>query len=279
MKQIRPDLKHTRRTIGLVVLVAALTIAFGGDLLLLHHRQGEPARVELALGGAGNGGGRGGVSLGHWRSRGDITPGALSRDGNAGDPRGPYGPGDGGEKSGWGGFMPNGEDGLMSVAEFVRGDDGSAGGWEGKHGDGPATFDGVHGSGVSPGGGFSGGSFGGGGGGGSAPKGDGDKGGDKGGKGGGPGPGDGPGVTIIDDSKPDGVGGKGCLAHCGSSQGGGPDDGGWHPGPDLPNGPIGDPPLTSAVPEPATWTMLILGFGLIGSALRAQRRKTGPASA
>jgi hypothetical protein len=257
-------------------LVAALTIAFGGDLLLLRHRQGEPARVELALGGAGNGG-RGGLSLGHWRGHRDITPGAFSQDGNAGEARGPYGPGEGGEKSGWGGFMPNGEDGLMTAAEFVRGNDGSAGGWEGKPGDGPASFDGVHGGGESAGGGFSGGSFGGGGGGGgSPPKGNGDKGGDKGG--GGAGTGDGPGVTIIDDSKPDGVGAKGCLAQCGSAQGGGPDGGGLN-GPDLTNGPIGDPPLTSPVPEPATWTMLILGFGLVGSALRAQRRKTGPASA
>jgi hypothetical protein len=34
---------------------------------------------------------------------------------------------------------------------------------------------------------------------------------------------------------------------------------------------IGD---VSAVPEPATWGMMLLGFGLIGGALRAQRRQT-----
>ena len=31
--------------------------------------------------------------------------------------------------------------------------------------------------------------------------------------------------------------------------------------------------LASAVPEPATWGMMILGFGLCGTALRAQRKK------
>lgn len=32
------------------------------------------------------------------------------------------------------------------------------------------------------------------------------------------------------------------------------------------------PPLSGAVPEPATWAMLIVGFGLAGSALRYRRR-------
>jgi len=30
---------------------------------------------------------------------------------------------------------------------------------------------------------------------------------------------------------------------------------------------------TEAVPEPATWAMMAIGFGLIGGAYRAQRRK------
>ena len=33
-----------------------------------------------------------------------------------------------------------------------------------------------------------------------------------------------------------------------------------------------DPAVTGAVPEPATWALLILGFGLIGGAMRARRK-------
>ncbi len=33
-------------------------------------------------------------------------------------------------------------------------------------------------------------------------------------------------------------------------------------------------PLTGAVPEPATWAMLIVGFGMIGAAARYRRRST-----
>ncbi len=33
--------------------------------------------------------------------------------------------------------------------------------------------------------------------------------------------------------------------------------------------------LTAAIPEPATWAMMILGFGFIGGALRAQKRRWG----
>jgi len=35
----------------------------------------------------------------------------------------------------------------------------------------------------------------------------------------------------------------------------------------------------TGVPEPATWAMMIMGFGLAGSAIRSRRRITGPASA
>lgn len=34
------------------------------------------------------------------------------------------------------------------------------------------------------------------------------------------------------------------------------------------------PPVTSAVPEPATWAMLLVGFGIIGAASRYRRRST-----
>lgn len=33
------------------------------------------------------------------------------------------------------------------------------------------------------------------------------------------------------------------------------------------------PPVTGAVPEPASWAMMISGFGLVGGAMRARRRK------
>ena len=36
---------------------------------------------------------------------------------------------------------------------------------------------------------------------------------------------------------------------------------------------LGTGSITSAVPEPATWAMMILGFGAIGSALRSKRRR------
>ncbi|MFT3975936.1 MAG: FxDxF family PEP-CTERM protein [Sphingomonas bacterium] len=35
-----------------------------------------------------------------------------------------------------------------------------------------------------------------------------------------------------------------------------------------------NPSATPAVPEPATWAMMILGFGLIGGAMRYRRRET-----
>jgi hypothetical protein len=35
---------------------------------------------------------------------------------------------------------------------------------------------------------------------------------------------------------------------------------------------FGAPPITGAVPEPATWAMMIAGFGLVGGAMRRQRR-------
>jgi PEP-CTERM motif len=31
-------------------------------------------------------------------------------------------------------------------------------------------------------------------------------------------------------------------------------------------------PNTAAVPEPATWAMMLFGFGLVGSAMRRSRR-------
>ncbi|MBO9711552.1 MAG: PEP-CTERM sorting domain-containing protein [Sphingomonas sp.] len=37
--------------------------------------------------------------------------------------------------------------------------------------------------------------------------------------------------------------------------------------------------LSAAVPEPATWAMMILGFGMVGGALRSTRRRPALAAA
>ena len=41
----------------------------------------------------------------------------------------------------------------------------------------------------------------------------------------------------------------------------------------------GNPPPPPSVPEPATWAMMLLGFGAAGTALRRSRRKDGEAGA
>ena len=41
----------------------------------------------------------------------------------------------------------------------------------------------------------------------------------------------------------------------------------------TPYGPALDNVSISAVPEPATWAMMIMGFGGVGAAVRASRRK------
>jgi hypothetical protein len=37
-------------------------------------------------------------------------------------------------------------------------------------------------------------------------------------------------------------------------------------------------PFSSAVPEPATWTMMLIGFGAIGHTMRRARRRSRPQS-
>ncbi|WP_372786894.1 PEPxxWA-CTERM sorting domain-containing protein [Phenylobacterium sp.] len=271
MTQNRSTSKHRRRrTAGLLLSVAALAIAFSvGHGGYRHVNPGSP-RVEMALGGGHTGSGGGGAFGHHWRAKlGAGGGGVLSQSGTTDGQHAAYGPGEGDEHSDWGGYMPNGEDGLMTLADFVHGHDGGNNpnqgtphGWDDRpdHGGKPGPDgnpDGPSGSG-SGGGGF-GGNGGDGGNGGNGGNGGG------GGGGGGGGPGNGPGGP-----------GDGCFVNCGHP-GDGPGDG-W-PHNDPPGGPGDGGPhgneLGSAVPEPAVWMMLILGFGALGSALRVQRRKAG----
>lgn len=62
-----------------------------------------------------------------------------------------------------------------------------------------------------------------------------------------------------------GGGSSGGSSSGGSSGGTGSSGGGSSGG--------GDTPPVSAVPEPATWAMMILGFGLLGGSMRRQSRK------
>ncbi len=51
------------------------------------------------------------------------------------------------------------------------------------------------------------------------------------------------------------------------------DDGAVASSPPAPLPPVIDPPgFARAVPEPATWAMLIAGFGLVGASLRGRRK-------
>ena len=182
------------------------------------------------------------------------------------------------------GFAPNGENGLILLADYVP-QGGVPGSGEGPTGGQPGG-DSVQtaennsgGEGFGSGGGGAGGGSGGGGDGGgsgggvtgSGPGGVDGNGGD--GTGPKPGPGDAPphGYTP-----PHGDVRDPCVAN--SCDGGPPltfgpktEDG---PGDIVPGG--GSDLHVGAVPEPATWLMLIVGFMGVGGALRVQRRKAAP---
>jgi hypothetical protein len=57
--------------------------------------------------------------------------------------------------------------------------------------------------------------------------------------------------------------------------GGGPGGGGGGPPPPPPPPPPPTPTPFSAVPEPGTWAMMLLGFGMIGLTLRRRRAAEG----
>lgn len=78
-----------------------------------------------------------------------------------------------------------------------------------------------------------------------------------------PGTGIGGGPIVI------GGGGGGGGGTPGGGNPGGGNPGGGNPGGGNPGG--GDPPM-AAVPEPATWAMLIVGFGVIGAGMRRRPR-------
>lgn len=323
MLRPRPQTKHARRLLIILCLsVAAGSMAHawgggpprssddgaGGALQIASHGGGNPhadgGGEPGSRGGSGGDGGDGGG--------GDVGVGAStggSQDLTEASRQAAYGPGEDRDGPDGAGFMPNGEDGLMILADYAlaRGDDGDGansndnsdhfpGTPPGGDGtgfpiggqDGPGQV-GASGDGPTPGG-FGGGGFGGGGGGGG-----GGGAGGKGGKGGGA-----TGSTGTGGGAPTGGGGMGPAAD---------------PGPSGPNGPSGDgggklcvvsaletcgqrpggpsiPPQLSApnlppgggagsdaasvaspVPEPTAWLLLTLGFGSLGATLRRRRRE------
>lgn len=55
-----------------------------------------------------------------------------------------------------------------------------------------------------------------------------------------------------------------------------PPGGFFVPQPPGGNGGPPSPPAAPAVPEPSTWAMLLIGFGLCGAAMRSRRNRKGP---
>lgn len=292
MDQERSNSKQTRRLAGGIAAAVAAVVALAFTSGVLHNHA-HAGTATGALGSADDGlaangswtskpaGGGGGGAGGTGPSGGGSQP----ETGEA--PHGPYGPGEGYDRSSHD-FMPNGEDGLMSLLDYIQaqavGDNNPNQG--GKPGpDGDSGF-GTEGDGFTPTGDGDSGFHGGGGGGGSG-------GGGGGGSGGGatpptggpttpvlaPGPVSGVCVGAVCIDPP--IGGPAVLTPTSF----GPTDPGPGPGgpftppggglePPPPGGGPGGGPTGGHggdVPEPATWLMLLAGFAALGSALRAER--------
>jgi len=270
----------------LAILLAAIAGMLGSGTLGLGD---EPRDIRMAMAMGGSGGGAAGGTAGPAGQIGGAAGGASGGSQPAGATP-PAGTGDD--------FLPNGENGLMLLADYAAGKgpkghvpgagDGPTGGETG-----PAPQDGVpglpgtdnfqvaendpHNGGFGVGGG--GGGFGGGGGGGTGGGGTGS---DPGGTTSKPSPDDTPPVQTV--TTPPGAGqGDGnpvCLLSSGCDLT--PPDTSSPPKAieptdhgDLPGLPPRDLAVgeAGAIPEPASWLMMIAGFVGLGAVLRAQRRK------
>ena len=119
----RPRTKHARRIVvtlfAAFVAAGAMAYATGG----WHHHHDDEAPHDPKV--SGNGSGSGGsdtelpiqASAGRGDGFGDGAPHGGSQIVTADGPHGAYGPGDGTDEPPSGGFMPNGEDGLMLLAD------------------------------------------------------------------------------------------------------------------------------------------------------------------
>jgi hypothetical protein len=74
------------------------------------------------------------------------------------------------------------------------------------------------------------------------------------------------------------IGGIGPGVGGGGGGGGGGGPGGGNPGGGGDGGTVVPPPPVIAVPEPSTWMMMLIGFGLLGAGLRLRRPAKRPTS-
>jgi len=308
--RIKSRRRHAKRLLPgvLATFIAASAMAFGSSSGPAGHEDEAPQEIHMAMAVTSPGDGAGDETSGDQQDTGGAGGGggAESQGGAGGGPTGGSGGSGagGGEGGDWGdrdGFLPNGENGLMLLADYANSNGGGAdqGDVPGA-GDGPTGGDDAFGAGAqvadggAPGDEFQtaqndSGGFGLGGGGGGGGSGGGGSGG--GGGGGGPTPpNDGPPGGTESKPSPDGTGSNPIIVVSAPPPEGDPcelintcDTGPinqFRPEPnpdpghdDPPGGGGGGNNLLAPVPEPSTWLMLIVGFLGLGSALRVQRRK------